>query len=411
MAHSLFIIAGESSGDLHGAHLAQALRERQPDIALAGMGGQAMAEAGVEVHRDATAHAAIGITEVIGSLRTWAHIFRDMERFMDQRQPDAVVLIDSPEFNLRFARRVHQRGIPCIYYISPQLWAWRSWRVKSVQRYVDRMLVILPFETEFYARHGVDATFVGHPLLDVLADYRHDKAFAERLGLPADRFVLGVLPGSRRKEIRYMLPAMLGAAERLDRELGGITVATAPAPSFSHEQYEAWREMTSLELHMFQGKTYELMAGADLLLVSSGTATLEAGLIGTPMIVPYAASWVSYQVAKALVRTIQFFSLPNLVAGRRVVPELLQSEVTAERIADEALALIRGDGLARMADELAREVRAPFGEPGASGRAADEILALLEETRVPAMEPSEQDAGDAGGEERGDGAAGERPQA
>ncbi|MFW6161179.1 MAG: lipid-A-disaccharide synthase [Planctomycetota bacterium] len=377
MAHRLLIVAGESSGDLHGAHLAKALRQREPDIELAALGGPAMAEAGVQVHRDATAHAAIGITEVLGSLRTWIRIFRGMVRFMDEWRPDAVVLIDSPEFNLRFAKRVRQRGIPCVYYISPQLWAWRAWRVRTVRRCVDRMLVILPFEQDFYARHGVDARFVGHPLVDVLADYRHDKAFAERLGLPPDRFLLGLLPGSRRKEIRYLLDPMLGAAERLDRELGGITVATAPAPNFPAEDYEAWRERTAVDLHFFPGRTYELMAAADLLLVSSGTATLEAGLIGTPMIVPYAASWVSYRVAKALVRTIRFFSLPNLVADRQVVPELLQSEVTGRRIADEALALIRSDGLEEMAQALASEVRAPFGPPGATGRAADEVLSLL----------------------------------
>ncbi len=377
MAHSVLIIAGESSGDLHGAHLAHSLREREPDIQLAALGGPAMAEAGVEVHRDVTAHAAIGVVEVLGVLRHFIRAFRDMERLLDERRPDAVVLIDSPEFNLRFARRVHRRGIPCIYYISPQLWAWRAWRVRTVRRCVDRMLVILPFERGFYARHGVDAVFVGHPLVDVLADYRHDRRFAEALGLPSGRFTLGLLPGSRRKEIRYMLPAMLGAAERLDRELGGITVALAPAPTFRREHYEAWRAMTSLDLHMCPGSTYELMAGADLLFVSSGTATLEAGLIGTPMIVPYKAAWLSYIVAKTFVRTIRFFSLPNLVAGRRLVPELLQSEVTAARLSEEALALVRGGGLERMAAELAAEVRAPFGEPGASGRAADEILALL----------------------------------
>lgn len=378
MAKTVFIIAAESSGDLHGANLARALRAREPDIVLGGLGGAKMAEAGVEVFRDVTAHAAIGFVEIVGSLWVFHCAFRHMERLLDERRPDAVVLIDSPEFNLRFARRAHRRGIKAIYYISPQLWAWRKGRIRIVQRNVDRMLVILPFERDFYARHGVDATFVGHPLLDELGDRRHDRRYARELGLPDGRFVLGLLPGSRRNEIRYLLPPMLGAAEIIDRELGGITVALAPAPNFGEADYAAWQEMTDLKLHLFPGRTYDVMAGADLLLCASGTATLEAGLIGTPMIVPYRASLSAYLIAKLLVRNIRYFSLPNLIADRRIVPELLQYEVTARRMADEALGLIRDGGLDRMADELANEVRGRFGGPGASSRAAQEVLAMLQ---------------------------------
>lgn len=378
MSHVVTIIAGESSGDLHGASLARAILGRRPDTELLGLGGPRMAEAGVEVVRDVTAHAAVGIVEAVGSLRAVHRAFRHMVALLDQRRPDAVVLIDYPEFNLRFARRAHQRGVPVVYYITPQVWAWREGRVRQIARYVDRLLVIQPFERAFYAGHGLDATFVGHPLLDVLSGYRHHGRFAAQLGLPQGRFVLGLLPGSRKREIGFLLGPMLEAAEQIDRELQGITVVMAPAPSVAREQYEAWRSRTPLDLHMFPGRTYEVMAAADLLLVASGTASLEAGIIGTPMIVTYKVSALSWLIGRLLVRNVRYCSLVNLATDREVVPELLQADATGPRLAERALAMIRDGGLERIAHELADDVRPRFGQPGASGRAADAILALLD---------------------------------
>jgi len=383
MSHTLLITAGESSGDLHGASLARALLHRQGDLTLTGIGGPRMAEAGVHILRDVTEHAAVGIVEALGSFLALRRVFYDTVDRLDRQPPDAVVLIDYPEFNLRLARQAHRRGIPVVYYISPQVWAWREGRVRQIARWVDRLLVILPFERDFYARHGVHATFVGHPLLDVLGGYRHDRRFAAQLGLPEGRFVLGLLPGSRRREIDFLLRPMLGAAEALDRELGGITVAIPPAPGVPPERYEAWRQLTPLDLHLLPGRTYELMAAADLLLVASGTASLEAGLIGTPMIVTYKCSWLSWLIAKLLVRNIRFCSLVNLAVDREVVPEMLQAQATAARLADRALALIRGGGLDRIAHELANDVRPAFGQPGASARAADDILELLQHPPQP----------------------------
>ena len=376
MSHRLFIIAGETSGDLHGANLARALREREPEITLVGMGGNRMREAGVEVVHDVTALAAVGILEAVGVLRRINAVFHAMIAELDRRRPDAVMLIDYPTFNLRFARWAHDRGVPVVYYICPQVWAWHESRVKRIRRYTDKRLVILPFEPAFYARHGIEATFVGHPLLDELADRRRDRRVAAEIGLPADRFILGMLPGSRKSEIARLLPIMLGAAERLDAELGGITVAIAPAPAVPHGQHQAWQSLTRLPLHILPGKTYEMMAAADLLLVKSGTSTLEAGIIGTPMIVIYKVSVLSGLLAHLLLRT-PFCSLTNLVAGRALVPELLQSKATPKNIARVALSLIREGGLERMAKELAAEVRSRLGEPGAPGRAAEEILALI----------------------------------
>ncbi|NQT85926.1 lipid-A-disaccharide synthase [bacterium] len=374
MSQSLFIMAGEASGDLHGAHLARALLAQRPDLRLLGMGGPAMAEAGVDILHDVTAHAAMGITEIAASIRAVHRVYRDMVRRLDSQRPDGVALIDYPEFNLRFARRAHDRGIPVAYYILPQLWAWRTGRVRAVARNVDLPLVILPFERAFYAKHGIDATFIGHPLMDPLAHIRRDRSFAEMLGLPTDRPIIGVLPGSRRKEICALLPHLLGAAERLDTELGGVTVVTAPAPSVPAESYESWSSLTHLPLHVFPGRAHEVMAASDLLLIASGTATLEAGIIGTPMIVTYRVSPLTYRIGRLLIRGIRFFSLVNLVADREVVPELLQSEVTADSIAARALDMFRDGSLERMAAELANEVRPALGPPGASTRAAQAIL-------------------------------------
>lgn len=377
MSHSLFILAGEASGDLHGAALARALRERQPDIALAGMGGPSMREAGVEVIHDVTPLAAVGITEVLGVLRRINAVFNDMVAELECRRPDAVVLIDYPAFNLRFARWAHRRGVRVVYYICPQVWAWHTSRVKLLRRYTHKRLVILPFEPAFYARYGVEATFVGHPLIDSLAPYRHSRRFTEELGLKRDSFILGILPGSRNNEIQRLLPAMLGAAERIAAELGNVTLATAPAPSVAPEEYNSWPARTRLPLRLLPGRTYELMAASDLLLIASGTATLEAGIIGTPMIVTYKLAPFTAFLAWLLVRGVRHISLANLVAGREIVPELLQRSATPETIARTALDLIRGGRLPLMAQELAAEVRPRLGPPGAPARAAGEILALL----------------------------------
>jgi len=377
MSRCIFILAGETSGDYHGANLARALRQRQPDIALVGMGGQRMRQAGVEVVHDVTALAAVGITETLGVLRRINAVFHAMIAELDRRRPDAVVLIDYPTFNLRFARWAHQRGFPVAYYICPQVWAWHQSRVEKLRRYTTKRLVILPFEPAFYAHHNIEVTFVGHPLLDSLASYRHHRRFAADLGLPADRFILGLLPGSRTSEIHRLLPLMLRAAEHFAHGLGPITLAAAPAPSVPPAEYNTWPGRTTLPLRLFPGKARELMAGADLLLVASGTATLEAGIIGTPMIVTYKVAPFTAFLAWLLVRGVRHISLVNLVAGRELVPELLQDKATPENIASRALDLVRGGHLPKMAAELAAEIRPRLGEPGVPGRAADEILALL----------------------------------
>ena len=377
MSPSLFLLAAESSGDLHGAALAQAIHEREPAIELVALGGPQMAAAGVELATDLTAHAAIGVSEAVRSIGVFRRAFRQAVELLDSRRPDAVVLIDSPELNLRFARKAHGRGIPVVYYICPQVWAWRRRRIRALARYVDKRLVILPFEPRFYAQHGVEATFVGHPLVDVLAGYTHHRSNAARIGLPDDFPIIGILPGSRRREIGRLLPILLEAAHRIDRNLEATTLAVAPAPTVPPDDYETWQDLTDDPLHVLPGRAHELMAAADLLLVASGTATLEAGIIGAPMIVTYRVSALTWLLGRLLVRGVRFISLVNLIADREIVPELLQGRCTPGRIARRAVSLFRDGGLHAIMRALQTEVLPRLGPPGAAGRAADEILALL----------------------------------
>jgi len=381
MSHSIFIVAAETSGDIYGAGLVRALLERAPDLTIFGYGGPHMAQAGVEVVRDLTHHAAVGFAEALRSFGEFNRARLDGHRLMDRRRPDAVVLIDSPELNLRLARAARARGIPVVYYIAPQVWAWGCWRVKTIRRCVTKLLVILPFEPAFYAPHGIHATFVGHPLMDTLRDTRHDRHHERRLaaslGLPDDRPLIGLLPGSRQREISRLLPILLAAGLIIERNLEGVTLAIAPAPTIPPEQYNAWPAMSHDRIHLLPGKTHELMAAADLLLVASGTATLEAGIIGTPMIVTYQMARLSWLVARLFARGLRYCSLVNLVAGRELVPEFLQHLCSPGKIAERAVSFFRDGGLVETAAALAHDIRPRLGEPGAAGRAADEILALL----------------------------------
>jgi len=364
---SLLIVAGETSGDIHGANLARALRSLDPGVSIAGVGGLHMREAGVELIHDVTAHATVGVVEVVQNFGRYASLYRRLQSELRRRRPDAVVLIDSPDFNLRFAARVADHGIPVVYYVSPQIWAWRSGRIKTIRKVVRKMLVILDFEEKLYRDAGVDVAFVGHPLLD--AERQVDREAVRReLGSP--RLLVGLLPGSRRKQFRSLFPVYREAAARIARACPDVrfVVGCAPAIAPSEAAVDGFRVLWN--------RTPEIMAASDLLLVSSGTATLEAAMYGTPMIVSYRLNPLTAYAFGPIVRMhIKDFALVNIVAGRRVVPELYQRKASPERIAEEAVGLLRGNGLDAMRAEL-REVRRKMGAPGASRRAAEEVLAV-----------------------------------
>lgn len=371
----LMLVAGEASGDKHGAKLAAALRRARPEIEweMFGAGGEEMRAAGVETIVDARELAIMGVLEVARALRRILGVFRTLRRAASERRPALVILIDSPEFNLRLARRLARDGHRIVYYISPQLWAWRSYRVRSIKRDVERMLTILPFEADYYARAGVEVDYVGHPLLDSVRVTETREQFCARHQLDPARPLIALLPGSRHSEIKYILPPLVETARRLSATRGELQFLLALAPTIGRDEIGV--ELPG-EVRLLAGETYNAVAAADLAVVASGTATLETAIIGTPLLIVYRASWLNWRLFRPLIR-VPFVGLPNLIAGREVAPELLQDDLSAERLGREICELL--DDPKRLAEQRAElsEVRERLGEADASGRAAQRIIELL----------------------------------
>ncbi len=372
----ILLSAGEVSGDLHGSGLCRALRRLDPGIRLVGMGGPRMAAAGMEALVDLTAHAVVGGTEAVGRLPRLFHAFRVLRARLGRDRPRALVLIDFPEFNLQLARSARRAGVPVVYFIPPQLWAWRRGRLRTLARRVSRVLAVLPFETALYERAGVPVSYVGHPLLDVVPARLTRAAARGRLGLGPDEPVLGVLPGSRREEVTRLLPTMAGAAAGLARSGVVSRIVLALAPGLERTAVERVLRATEpgeQRVEIVQDATYDVLAAADAALVCSGTATLEAALLGTPMVVCYRMSFVTAALVSLLLRT-PWASLPNNILGRAVVPELLQYRLTAARLEAEALRLLRDPDAGAAQREAFRELRRVLGDPGVAERAARAVL-------------------------------------
>jgi lipid-A-disaccharide synthase len=371
-ATDVLLVAGEASGDLHAATLARALAELEPRLRVAGMGGARMAAAGVRLLHRVERVAVVGGTEAVGRLPALWRAFRALRRHLEERRPGVLVLVDFPEFNMRLARVARRLGVPVVYFIAPQVWAWRGHRVRALARDVSRVLAIFPFEVGLYQEAGVPVEFVGHPLLDVLPVLAREDCRAGLAG-PGELLV-GLLPGSRDAEVRRHLPVLLAAVRRVAERHPGIRLALPVAPTIEPRRVEAAVRAAALPVHVLPGPAYRVMAAADLLLVASGTATLEAACYGAPMVVVYRLSAPSYGLARLLVRGVSHISLPNILAGREVVRELIQGRATGDAVAAAALALL-DDEEARAAQRAALlEVRARLGEPGASRRAARAVL-------------------------------------
>ncbi len=369
----VLIVAGETSGDLHGATLMRAMKDASPDIEFAGIGGTRMEGEGLRPIRHVRDMNFMGFVEVIRHLPLIRRTFRMMEHLIDTWKPHLAILIDYPGFNLKLAASLKQRGVPVMYYISPQLWAWHRSRVHTVKKYVDRMVVLFDFERDFYRNYGVDAEFVGHPLVDSVRPAVDRGAFRKETG-SEDVPLIGLLPGSRAQEVRRILPAMVGAVPLISREYGPVKVALGCAPDLADELYRSIAGHS--DIVMLRGRTYDIMAHADALVVTSGTATLEAGISGTPMTIVYRTSPLTYAAGSMLVK-VPDIGLINIVAGRRVVPELWQNDVTPERIAASTMRFLGDEGYRAETKRLLAEAVARLGNPGASVRAASVAIGML----------------------------------
>ena len=369
------MVAGEASGDRHGAALAAALPRHLP-VHWFGIGGDAMAAAGVELVEHARAVNVLGIVEVVRHLPRVYRVFRNLLEEVDRRRPQFAVLIDFPDFNLRLARRLHQRGIPVVYFIAPQVWAWRRGRIKLLRRYTRKLICIFPFEEEFFRRAGVEVEYVGHPLLDAARPALSRQEFLQRYGLQANRPTVCLLPGSRNQEVARHLPLLLEAAARLaeQRSLQFTLVrANTVDPALPKALLAQRRE---LPVTLIDDSPYNALAWADAAVISSGTATVEALLLGTPMVVIYRVAAPSWWVGKLLVRT-PHYSMVNLLAGRRLVPELIQSDFTPQRVAAELERLLSDTSeRARIQMELGR-LKERLGPPGAIERASRAVAAAV----------------------------------
>ncbi len=374
----VLLVAGEASGDLHGAAFVQALRQRRPQVEVYGIGGDYLRQAGMHVLVDTATVATMGLTEILGSAGRLFGAYRRVKRFLVEQRPDLLVLIDYPEFNLHLAKQAKRLGVPVFYYISPQIWAWRSGRVRKIAARVDRLAALFPFEAAFYERAGAKtpdgrplAVFIGHPLLDSVRPSRSRAETRALHGLDPEQPLLAILPGSRKGEVGRLLVPALGAADLLRRQ--GWQAAVALAHTLSRDDLEQSLEGRPLDVPVVAGDTYDLVHAADAVLVASGTASLETALLGRPMVIMYRVSPLSYRIARRLVH-VPHIGMPNLILERGVFPELIQDEVRPDTLAAAVLGL--GQREAEIGEALA-EVRRRLGEPGAVGRAAALALELV----------------------------------
>jgi len=375
-AARVLMIAGEASGDLHGADLLRALRARVPRLEVFGIGGADLRAAGMQTVVDAGEVATVGVVEAVSHVRQLYGVYRTLVRRLREHPPDLCILIDFPEFNLRVARAAKRAGVPVLYYIGPQVWAWRRGRVRTIARRVDRLAVVFPFEPALYSGRECAVEFVGHPLLDRVAATKTRAATRAAHGFADDRPLVLLLPGSRRSEIERILPAMLDAVRTLAADPSRQFVLGL-APTVSRDAVEALVTRAGVAVPVVAGDTYDLMAAADLAIVASGTATLECALLGCPMVVVYRMSSLTYAVGRLLVRGVRHIAMPNIVAGRAIVPELLQGAASGSAIAAAARDILDQPG---RRDEMVRDLRAVrtrLGRGGAAARAADIAVEML----------------------------------
>ena len=377
MGKRVLIIAGEASGDLYGGNLVKAIRAVDPSIYFLGVGGSHMREAGVRLLRHAEEMAVVGLP---GGRRllTILEAYREISASLIYWRPDLIILIDYPEFNLMVAGRAKRHGIPVMYYVSPQIWAWRPGRIDTIRRRVDRMVVILPFEEKLYQEAGVKVSFVGHPLLDIIeVENENDKgSICWRYTQNGSCKLIGLLPGSRSSEISRLLPVMLDTAAILVDMIPNIHFILPLAPTISREQVNPYLNGRNLPLTVVSDSTHEVIRACEMIVAASGTVTLEAAILGTPLVVVYKVNPLTYWLGKSLVK-VNHVALVNIIAGESVAPELIQHEVTPELVARESMKIFSDDERKAWIKGRLKHVCHELGTPGASHKAAAIALELM----------------------------------
>lgn len=372
----ILIVAGEPSGDLHASNLVRDLKKIYPGIEFFGLGGVRSKDAGVDVIFDIAHLALVGLVDVIKNIFTVGKVYKEVLAKVDSDKTDLAILVDYPGFNLRLAKELKKRNIPVIYYISPQIWAWGRDRIKIIQKCVTKMVVFFKFEEELYKTYGVDAAFVGHPLIDTVKP-KHDKPYIlKKLGLSEDKKTIAILPGSRKSEISHLLETLVGASKLINEKLGNVQFILSKHPSLPLSLYEKGIEGSGLNMIIAEGDTYDIVAASDFAIVASGTATLETSILGTPYVLVYKSDLVTY-IAYNIVVDIKHIGIANIIAGKTIVPELLQYNMTPEKVSAAVLDIMtHEEKRSKMISDL-KDVRLSLGAPGASARAARSIAPLI----------------------------------
>ena len=372
----VLIVAGEASADLHGSNLVKSMKRLRPSLTFWGIGGKKMEQAGVKILFASSDMAVVGLTEVITGIRIIIRASIRLKSIIKYKRPALLILIDYPDFNLHIARIAKRYKIPVLYYISPQVWAWRSGRVKKIARLVDRMVVILPFEEAFYRQRGVKVDYVGHPLLDICpADENKDPAMVD-LRAGHDYPVIGLLPGSRKAEVMSLLPVMLKSAEIIRERYPAMRCVLPLASTIEPGFVQSLISKSSVRVKVVQGNVYDALNACHAALVASGTVTLETAIMEVPMVIVYRVSPISYRVGKMMIK-VPFIGLVNLVAGEAVVPELIQDEVTPERLADEVMTIIEDSDVREKMINKLKAIKRRLGRGGASDKTAGIALEMI----------------------------------
>ncbi len=373
---TVLVSCGEASGDLYAGALARELTRLEPATRVAGFGGERLQAAGGDLLADYRGFAVTGLTEALRVLPQSFRLLRRLREWMRAEKPDVLVAIDFPDFNFRLAKAARELGIPVVYYVSPQVWAWRSGRIATMKAIASKVLVIFPFEVDLYQRAGIPVEFVGHPLIDLVHVSEPRDRFLSARGLDPGAPTIALLPGSRPNEIRTILPGLAGAAALIRERVPAAQFVVARAPNLPNGLFDPLRKAAG-PVHTVEGRTDDVLNACDLVLTASGTATVQAALHERPMVIVYKLSALTYRMGRRFVK-VDTFGMANLVAGERVVPELIQDDFTPERVAAEAVALLTDVDRAASMRAALRKVRERLGEPGASRRAAEAVLGIAQ---------------------------------